>query len=62
MGFREAARLAGGWSRNTLYLWIKAGDFPRPIVIGRRRYWSERELQTWVAERLAKRDADPISA
>ena len=34
-------------------LWrrIKAGDFPAPVYVGRRRFWKLDELRKWVATR-----------
>jgi predicted DNA-binding transcriptional regulator AlpA len=35
-------------SAMTLWRWLKSDlGFPKPIYIGRYRYWRERELQVW---------------
>lgn len=31
--------------------------FPKRIKIGFRVFWAETEIQSWIAERIAKRDA-----
>jgi excisionase family DNA binding protein len=46
-----------GVSRSKLYQLLGAGDLPEPVKIGRRRYFSERELQAWISDRLATRTA-----
>ena len=44
------------FSDPTLYRKIKDGTFPRPCKIGANsNAWSEREIQLWIAERLAER-------
>ncbi len=32
-------------SLSTLYLWVKKGKLPEPLVSGNRRYWSEEVLE-----------------
>jgi predicted DNA-binding transcriptional regulator AlpA len=36
---------------------IEAGEFPEPIKVGSRRKWLVTELDAWLADRVAKRDA-----
>jgi len=40
------------------HLWrlIKAGRFPRPVKIGYRLHWSEEEIDSYIAELLARRE------
>lgn len=47
-----------GVSSMTLWRWLKeeSMNFPRPIYIGRYRFWRIDELQAWEAEQTAKRD------
>jgi hypothetical protein len=43
----------------TLHRWLRDDrlDFPRPILIGRMRYWRIADLETWEAARaMAARD------
>ena len=42
--------LCGGVSDMTLWRWLNNSqlDFPKPIVIGRRRYWREVEVIAWI--------------
>ncbi|MCC5955830.1 MAG: AlpA family phage regulatory protein [Natronohydrobacter sp.] len=44
-----------GVSRSKLYRMLEENEIPRPVKIGRRAYFSERELQMWIADRLAAR-------
>jgi len=41
----------------SLWRWIKAGAFPKPIKIQRHNYWRVDEINAWIAERSAARDA-----
>ncbi|KIX17034.1 AlpA family transcriptional regulator [Paracoccus sp. 228] len=42
--------LLGGISDMTLWRWLndQSMGFPRPIYLGRRRYWREAEVIGWV--------------
>jgi prophage regulatory protein len=42
-------------SRSKLYLMLEAGEIPRPVKLGRRTFFSEREIQSWIQEKLAGR-------
>ena len=47
-----------GLSRSELYRRIAIGSFPAPIKIGARASaWSSMEIERWIAERIAQRDA-----
>jgi prophage regulatory protein len=47
-----------GLSRSELYRRIAIGTFPAPIKIGERASaWSSIEIECWIAERIAQRDA-----
>lgn len=47
-----------GKSRTTIYRDIAAGTFPRPLKIGERASaWDSREVDAWIAARIAERDA-----
>lgn len=42
---------------STLYEWMAAGSFPKPIKIGPRAVaWVESELDAWERQRIAERD------
>ena len=45
--------LCGGVSDMTLCRWLRdpAKDFPRPVYIGRRRFWKESEILAWLESR-----------
>ena len=51
----SAAHQQLGISRSKLYKMLEGDEIPRPIKIGRRAFFSERELQGWIADRLAMR-------
>lgn len=46
-------QLCGGISDMTLWRWLENPDmnFPKPIYIGRRRYWREAEIIAWLESR-----------
>jgi prophage regulatory protein len=45
-------------SPNHLAQAVRRGEFPRPVKIGKRAIaWLESDLQAWLAERIAERDA-----
>ncbi|WIG54563.1 MAG: hypothetical protein OJF61_000349 [Rhodanobacteraceae bacterium] len=47
-----------GLSRSELYRRIATGAFPAPIKIGARASaWSSVEIECWIADRIAQRDA-----
>jgi predicted DNA-binding transcriptional regulator AlpA len=46
-----------GASRWTLWRWERDGRFPRSISLGTKRVWVEDEVDTWMRERIAERDA-----
>lgn len=45
----------GGISAMSLWRWVRdpALDFPKPIMIRRRRYWREAEIAAWEQARVA---------
>lgn len=51
---RAAVRL----TRQEIHRRRRAGTFPRPIKIGSRRLaWVREEVEAWITERIAERDA-----
>ena len=45
-------------SRSEIYRRIAAGDFPQPVKLGERAVaWPEHEVNAWIADRIAARDA-----
>ena len=48
-----------GLARSTLYKYIDDGIFPRQISLGPRTSgWIEHEVDSWIAERVDRRDAE----
>ncbi len=45
-------------SKPTLYRLINAGEFPKPVPVGRQRVaFIESEVQAWIDQRIGLRDA-----
>ena len=48
-------RAACALSRTEMYRRLAAGEFPRPIALGRRAVaWRSSEIQDWIASRTTK--------
>jgi predicted DNA-binding transcriptional regulator AlpA len=49
----DVRHLCGGISDMTLWRWLNDDnlDFPRPIYIGKRRYWKEADVIAWLESR-----------
>lgn len=54
----------GRVSRTTIWRWTRTEGFPKPVTIGGRHLWSEREVLAWIHRRLALRatTSDPEAA
>lgn len=52
--FAEAGRTLG-LSRSTMYRMLERGDLPCPVKVGALTYFSEREIQEWIAAKLSAR-------
>lgn len=52
----DVRKLCGGISDMTLWRWLQSEElqFPRPIYIGRRRYWKESEIFAWLQAQSQK--------
>ena len=49
---RKEVEVATGLSRSSLYAMMDAGDFPRPIRIGKRAVaWPQSAVEAWLSER-----------
>lgn len=47
-----------GLARSTIYKYIAAGSFPKPVPLGGKSVgWVDEEIQGWVMERVTERDA-----
>ena len=53
--FADALRIIGT-SRSTAYRLIAEDALPQPVKLGNRTFFSERELQSWIARKLADRN------
>lgn len=54
-------RICGGISDMSLWRWLNDPKlaFPRPIMIQRRRYWREADVQSWIDQRAPKSSHSP---
>ena len=53
---------ATGLPAPTIYDFMKAGQFPKPVKIGPRRVaWLESEVKAWKAARIAERDCPMVA-
>lgn len=58
LGRLPQVRQKVGFSRSEIYRLISLGRFPRPIPLGERAVaWDMEEVEAWVQERIAARDA-----
>ena len=50
--------------KTRIYQLVSEGSFPRPVRLGARRVaWHDGEVEAWIAERLAEREApDPTGS
>lgn len=47
-------KMRTGLSRSTIYLRVSAGSFPAPVSLGGRAVgWIEKEIDDWLAQRIA---------
>lgn len=46
-----------GVAEKTIRRWVAAGEFPAPISVVGRRFWVGAEIDSWIEERIAERDA-----
>lgn len=47
-----------GLPRSTLYKFIAAGHFPKPVPLGGKAVaWVQSEIEDWILEKVAQRDA-----
>ena len=45
--------------RSSIYLLIKAGDFPKNVtVMGKRKAWLESEIDDWMMEKMQASELD----
>jgi prophage regulatory protein len=51
-----------GYSKTQIWRLCREGKFPKPVRgIGKANAWSETEIDAFIAERLAARDAQPAA-
>ena len=50
---------AKGIKFSDTHIWrlVRTGDFPRPVKIGKRNHWVEDEIDQYLADKIAQRDA-----
>ena len=59
ISIREACQVTS-LSRTSLWHKIKAGKFPKPVALGDgvRKAFLQSEIDAWISERVAQRDAE----
>ena len=50
---RDVEQLTG-FKKSSVYSFIEAGDFPKPIKIGRSSRWPSSEISDWVQETIQR--------
>lgn len=56
---RPAVEAATGLSRSSIYAMMEAGDFPRPVRIGKRAVaWPQSVIEAWLANRPTSQGAE----
>ena len=50
---REVEQLTG-FKKSSVYSFIEAGDFPKPIKIGRSSRWASNEINCWIQETIQR--------
>jgi prophage regulatory protein len=45
------------------HIWrlIRAGQFPKPVKIGKRNHWIDTEIDQYIADKLVQRDYVPAA-
>ncbi len=47
--------LITGFKKTAIYSWVKSGEFPHPVRIGRSARWSLEEVEAWIQSKLDSR-------
>lgn len=47
--------------KTTVYSLISEDEFPKPVKLGSVSAWVEHEIDQWIAERVADRQASPTT-
>ncbi|AAV97122.1 AlpA family phage regulatory protein [Ruegeria pomeroyi] len=56
---RHAVEAVTGLSRSSIYAMMDAGDFPRPVRIGKRAVaWPQSAIEAWLANRPTSKGAE----
>lgn len=52
---RREVEARTGLARSTIYDWMRAGRFPRPVSLGSRAVrWREQDIDQWIAAHVAQ--------
>jgi prophage regulatory protein len=58
-----AVRERTGLATSSIYKLMSTDDFPRPVPLGERSVgWPEHEVDDWVTNRIAERDAKAVAS
>ncbi|MFW1853065.1 helix-turn-helix transcriptional regulator [Acinetobacter guillouiae] len=60
---RKEVQAKTGYGPSSIYAEMAKGRFPKPVVLSERRVaWVESEIDAWIAERIASRNASNVEA
>jgi len=45
--------LQTGRTGNTLMRYVKAGNFPKPVYIGCRKFWYQKQVTQWLEDNIS---------
>jgi predicted DNA-binding transcriptional regulator AlpA len=45
------------WNASTLWRKMVSGEFPKAVIVGNKNFWIEAEVDDYIANLIAKRDA-----
>lgn len=48
------------FSASTLYSWLRAGKFPKPLIINGVSVWTEDMIESWLHSQIAANDGGEI--
>ena len=55
---RKEVQAKTGYGASSIYAEMAKGRFPKPVILSERRVaWIESEIDAWIAERIASRNA-----
>lgn len=50
---------AVGFKKTTIYKWMNAGNFPKPVKVGSSVRWVSGEVEAWIEEKITASRREP---